>query len=134
MSTKDDDALELAVESALAEYLMRCDSGTAPDREQFLAKNPEMRERLESLLAAADWIEQLAGPTMAAQASQTGGEPTAKPLMMIVDPNEDTQPLSPATGGISQPPQSSSLPSSDPNAMTLPGSLQSAVPVFRSAH
>ncbi len=74
MSTKDDDALELAVESALAEYLMRCDSGTAPDREQFLAKNPVM-ERLESLLAAADWIEQLAGPTMAAQASQTGGEP-----------------------------------------------------------
>lgn len=138
MSTKDDDALELAVESALAEYLMRCDAGTAPDREQFLARNPEMRERLESLLAAADWIEQLAGPTMAAQASptlqasQTGGEPTAKPLMMVVDPNEDTQPLSPANGGMASQPASlpTSIPTSDPNALTMPGNSQSPVPGF----
>ncbi len=127
MSTKDDDALELAVESALAEYLMRCDAGTAPDREQFLAKNPEMRERLESLLTAADWIEQLAGPTIAGQASQSGGEPSAKPVM-VVDPNEDTQPLSPATGGMSLPPVSS--PPSDPNGVTLPGNPRSLVPGF----
>ncbi len=62
MSTRDDDALELAVESALADYLKRCDAGTAPDREQFLAKNPEMRERLEALLEAAigssNWLVQ----------------------------------------------------------------------------
>lgn len=129
MSTKDDDALELAVESALAEYLMRCDAGTAPDREQFLAKHPDMRERLESLLAAADWIEQLAGPTMAAQASQIGGEPSAKPVMMLVDPNEDTQPLSPATGGMAGLNSSPSSPS-DPTALTLPGTSQSQVPGF----
>ena len=160
MSTTDDDALELAVESALAEYLVRCDNGTAPDREQFLAKHPEMRERLESLLAAADWIEQLAGPTMAAQASaaqasaspvpgmppglpaygsparaandqasQSGGEP--KPFMMMVDPNDDTHPHSPLTGGMAEPSRPDlSLNASDPNAMTLPGASRAPVPGF----
>lgn len=68
MSTKDEDSLELAVESVLADYLMRCDQGTTPDREQFLASNPAMRQQLEAILAAADWIEQLAGPTLGSSA------------------------------------------------------------------
>lgn len=140
MSTKDDDALELAVESALAEYLMRCDAGNAPDREQFLAKNAQMRERLESLLAAADWIEQLAGPTMAAQSSVvsaghldlnqvqrefTAG-PMASPLLMQVDPNEETHPHSPLNEAQPPPPAQPS----DPNALTLPGNPRSVVPGF----
>lgn len=117
MSTKDDDSLEIAVESALAEYLMRCDEGAAPDREQFLARNPQMRERLESILAAADWIEQLAGPTMASLA-------TALPQMSS-DPNEDTQPLLPRPLS-----QSKAADVIDPNAMTIGASGQSHVPSF----
>ncbi len=118
MSTQDDDALELAVESALAEYLLRCDDGHMPDREEFLARNPEMRERLESILAAADWIEKLAGPTIASVA--------ALPAGMKSDPNEDTQPLTPATGGAAP----ANGVSTDPNALTMPGVDGAAVPSF----
>ncbi len=132
MSTKDDDALELAVESALAEYLMRCDAGTAPDREQFLARHPQMRERLESLLTAADWIEQLAGPTgesplIEASALPAASQPAPQALMMAVDPNEDTQPLSPLTGGMAFS-SSKATPPGDPNSVTLPGSPNSQAP------
>lgn len=131
MSTKDDDALELAVESALAEYLVRCDAGTAPDREQFLARHPEMRDRLQSLLAAADWIELMAGPTIEAQAAQVSqqlaGHATQSALPPI-DPNEDTQVHSPHTGGGAH--RSNPNAYSDPNARTLPGQSNSPVPGF----
>ncbi len=60
-----DNPLEIAVELALAEYMIKCDSGVAPNREQFLAQHASMREHLSELLAAADWIEQMAGPTLA---------------------------------------------------------------------
>ncbi len=58
-------SLEIEVELALADYMLKCDSGAAPNREEFLAQHATMRERLSELLAAADWIEQLAGPTLA---------------------------------------------------------------------
>ncbi len=116
MSTQDEDALELAVESALAEYLVRCDAGDAPDREAFLAKNPAMRERLEELLAAADWIEQMAGPTMASLA-------VAPPS----DPNEETHPLLPIAVSVANIHANASQ---DPNAVTLPSSAQGGVPSF----
>ena len=60
-----DNPLEIEVEIALANYMIKCDSGAAPNREEFLAQHATMRERLSELLAAADWIEQLAGPTNA---------------------------------------------------------------------
>ncbi len=65
MSQADENPLEIEVELALAEYMLKCDDGSVPDREQFLAKHAGMRERLSELLAAADWIEHLAGPTVA---------------------------------------------------------------------
>lgn len=55
---------ELEVEAALAEYMSQCDSGSIPDREAFLRQHPALREKLEELLNAADWIEELAGPTI----------------------------------------------------------------------
>ena len=64
MAQADENPLEIEVELALAEYMIKCDEGDVPDREQFLAKHPAMRERLSELLAAADWIEHLAGPTV----------------------------------------------------------------------
>ncbi len=57
--------LEIEVELALADYMSKCDSGTAPNREEFLQQHAAMRETLSELLEAADWIEQLAGPTLA---------------------------------------------------------------------
>ncbi|MFO0941176.1 MAG: serine/threonine-protein kinase [Pirellulales bacterium] len=54
------------LDQALAEYLAKCDSGTSPDRKSFLEQYPpEVREKLEHLLSAADWIEHLAGPSVA---------------------------------------------------------------------
>ncbi len=58
-------SLELDIELALAEYMQRCDGGEEIDREAFLSRHPTLRDQLIELLEAADWIEQLAGPTLA---------------------------------------------------------------------
>jgi eukaryotic-like serine/threonine-protein kinase len=60
-----DDIPETDIDRAIADYLSKCDEGTSPDRQAFLEQYPaELREQLSSLLAAADWIEQLAGPAI----------------------------------------------------------------------
>lgn len=65
MPQSDENPLEILVDQALADYMQRCDSGERLDREAFLAQHPLLREQLTELLSAADWIEQLAGPTLA---------------------------------------------------------------------
>ena len=101
VSQADENPLEIAVELALAEYMLKCDDGAVPDREQFLAKHPAMRDRLSELLAAADWIEQLAGPTIADVAA-----------IAAPKPNPITDETLPLQNSIRQP--------SDPNEVTLP--------------
>jgi TRAP-type uncharacterized transport system substrate-binding protein/predicted Ser/Thr protein kinase len=64
VAEEDRDPLELRMDQVLAEYMSQCDSGKFPDREEFLSKHPELRTQLEELLGAADWIEELAGPTI----------------------------------------------------------------------
>lgn len=64
VSQAEDNPQEMQVEQALAEYMMKCDSGEMPDREAFFQQHPELREQLLELLNAADWIEELAGPTV----------------------------------------------------------------------
>ncbi len=61
---------EMQVDTALVEYLQKCDAGEMPDREEFLKRHPELREQLSELLAAADWIEHLAGPRLSEVAQQ----------------------------------------------------------------
>ncbi len=103
MSQADENPLEIEVELALAEYMLKCDDGEIPDREQFLAKHAGMRDRLSELLAAADWIEQLAGPTVADIAAFAAPNPNpitdeTLPLPNATphpaDPNEATLPIS----------------------------------------
>ncbi|MEZ6137209.1 MAG: serine/threonine-protein kinase [Pirellulaceae bacterium] len=66
MNPSNKNPLEIQVDHALAEYMSECDSGVIPDRQAFLARQPqELQEQLRELLSAADWIEQLAGPTLA---------------------------------------------------------------------
>lgn len=65
VSQSDENPHELEIQQALAEYMQKCDSGELPDRETFLSSHPGLREQLTDLLNAADWIEQLAGPTIA---------------------------------------------------------------------
>ncbi|MEM7478566.1 MAG: serine/threonine-protein kinase [Planctomycetota bacterium] len=61
----EENPLELRVDEVLARYMQECDSGQMPDRESFLNEYPDLRDQLEGLLGAADWIEELAGPTIA---------------------------------------------------------------------
>ena len=84
--------------------MIKCDEGDVPDREQFLAKHPAMRERLSELLAAADWIEHLAGPTVADVAAIAAPKPNpitdeTLPLQStrpkVADPNDVTLPVKP---------------------------------------
>ena len=101
MSQADENPLEIEVEFALAEYMLRCDDGGVPDREEFLAKHAGMRDKLCELLAAADWIEMLAGPTMADVAAIAAPKPNPitdetlplpSPRRQPSDPNEVTLP------------------------------------------
>jgi len=103
VSKADENPLEIEVELALVEYMVKCDEGDVPDREQFLARHPAMRERLSELLAAADWIEQLAGPTVADVAAIAAPKPNPitdetlplqNALRRPADPNEVTLPSS----------------------------------------
>jgi hypothetical protein len=91
VSSEDENPLEIEIEVALAEYMVKCDQGQAPDREVFLARHPQLRDKLSEILAAADWIEQLAGPTLAdiagnstSQRSSGAGAP-----WMVSDPTTD---------------------------------------------
>lgn len=56
---------EVQVDQALLAFLRRHDQGEQVDRESFLREHPELAQQLRSLLDAADWIEQMAGPTLA---------------------------------------------------------------------
>jgi eukaryotic-like serine/threonine-protein kinase len=137
MASEDDDPLEVEVQSALAEYLVRCDSGQAPDREQFLAQHPRLADKLADLLSAADWIEQLAGPTAAglgageepATSSNAGPAEVGSPAAMrtaapAAGGLEDTHPLlvpAVATSAV------------DPNSATLPATPHSLPPDISAA-
>lgn len=103
MSQADENPLEIEVELALAEYMLKCDDGEVPDREAFLAKHAGMRDKLSELLAAADWIEHLAGPTVSDVASLASPKPN--PI------TDETLPL----------PNAARKPA-DPNEVTLPSS------------
>lgn len=76
MSEEDQNPLEQHIDQALADYMQQSDQGQLTDREEFLSRYPELREHLSELLSAADWIEQLAGPTIADLAH---GEPNDAP-------------------------------------------------------
>ena len=59
------------LEEVLGEYLQRLDRGEAVDREQLLARHPELAEELRSYFADSDEVERIA--------RQAGGRPTAVP-------------------------------------------------------
>ena len=77
---------EMKVDEALARYMQQCDGGSIPDREAFLEQHSELRDQLEGLLFTADWIEELAGPTIADIAKDAPVDPSDKTRM------EDTLP------------------------------------------
>src|SRR5262249_1895265 len=59
------------LEEVLCKYMQCLDRGEAVDREQFLARHPELAEELRSYFAASDEVEQIA--------RQAGGGPPTEP-------------------------------------------------------
>src|SRR5262249_24308891 len=59
------------LEEVLGEYRQRLDRGEAVDREQFLARHPELAEELRSYFADSDELERIA--------RQAGGAPPTGP-------------------------------------------------------
>ena len=98
MSDQVKDDTEAKLDQALLDFMRRFDAGQIENREVFLQEYPELATPLRTLLDAADWIEKLAGPTLAEL-----GNSTAKSLI----PNE----LNP-THVVDENP--------DPNAATMP--------------
>lgn len=87
MQAGDEDALEMKVDWALAEYLQKCDAGSLPEREIFLSQHPELRDQLAELLQAVDWIERLAGPTVGD--SSAGNASSASKITSATKNSED---------------------------------------------
>lgn len=64
MSDPADDGVEMKLDQALLDFMRRSDAGKVDDRDSFLAEFPELAPQLGTLLEAADWIENMAGPTL----------------------------------------------------------------------
>ena len=65
MSNDFDDDHENQLDKALLEFMRRFDAGKAEDRESFYREFPALETQLRKLLDEADWIESMAGPTLA---------------------------------------------------------------------
>ena len=65
-----EDELTEEFDEILLEFLREHDAKKVVDREEFLGQYPQFRERLAQLLETADWIEKMAGPTLAEIADQ----------------------------------------------------------------
>lgn len=93
MSGDLDDGTEMKLDQALLDFMRRFDSGNQEDRETFLKEHPEIAAQLKSLLEAADWIEEMAGPTLAEAYANTpaASEDVAQPPPF--DGNSQTLPL-----------------------------------------
>jgi TRAP transporter TAXI family solute receptor len=84
MANNEEQEEELQLDSALLAFLKRHDAGEKVDRESFLREHPELAEQLRVLLDAADWIEKMAGPTLADSLDESATAGKAN------DPNEVT--------------------------------------------
>lgn len=87
MAENEEQEGELQIEHALLDFLKRHDLGEKVDRESFLREHPELSEQLRSILDAADWIEKMAGPTVADSLDESAANATA------YDPNQVTTDL-----------------------------------------
>jgi len=97
MSDDQEDGTELELDRALLDFMRRFDAGKIDDRESFLEEYPEIASRLRTLLDAADWIEDMAGPTLIELGNSTSEgahRPNASEMSdaSLVDSNAVTRP------------------------------------------
>ncbi|RLT15201.1 MAG: TAXI family TRAP transporter solute-binding subunit [Planctomycetota bacterium] len=65
-----EDELTEEFDEILLGFLREHDAKKVVDRKEFLQQHPQFRDRLAQLLETADWIEKMAGPTLAEIADQ----------------------------------------------------------------
>ena len=106
MRENHEDQGDLELDQVLLDFLKRHDRGEIVDRAAFLCEHPEYADRLQELLAAADWIETMAGPTI-----EVGG------LEGVTKSDTSATPELPSEG-------EESRASYDPNAITLDLKIQ----------
>lgn len=86
MAENEEQEKEMQLDSALLAFLKRHDHGEKVDRESFLREHPELAEQLRSLLDAADWIERMAGPTLADTLDESvDNHPAYDPNQVTID-------------------------------------------------
>lgn len=93
MSDELDDGTEMKLDQALLDFMRRFDSGNPDDRETFLAEHSDIAPQLRVLLEAADWIEQMAGPTLGELGNSTANSQRQSEQPDAQDPNALTQPV-----------------------------------------
>ena len=79
---------EALLDEVLGLYLAAADSGIAPEREELLARHPELRAELEAFFASQDRVVRLTAPLrlLGGLAShETGGTTTTPPAHRVAD-------------------------------------------------
>jgi len=111
MSDPADDGVEMKLDQALLEFMRRFDAGKVEDRDSFLAEFPDLAPQLRTLLDAADWIENMAGPTLGelARSASKNSVPNAR---------ADTDNAEPIPDAITPPAPSASKRDGQPNRRT----------------
>jgi WD40 repeat protein/tRNA A-37 threonylcarbamoyl transferase component Bud32 len=67
------------LEEVLGDYMQRLDRGESVEREQLLARHPELADELRSYFTVADEVERLGRPCIAAERA---GQPPTEPLLL----------------------------------------------------
>src|SRR5262245_22436247 len=94
MSPEASQARRESASAVIAAYLEATDAGQAPDRQELLARHPELAEELHTFFAAHDAMTPLAQPFL-----QAASDTLSVPPEGLTTPPEATSPASTATPG-----------------------------------
>src|SRR5438034_2500532 len=112
-----DPSLQGRLEEVLREYMQRLDRGEAVDREQLLARHPELADGLRSYFADSDEVERLGRRAGAAGTRAAGPSPPHGPAHGV-DPLARDDPLRGCPGPAHSlcPPRAAGAPSGEGRA------------------